>query len=66
MEADTSLPTVRLIRALEYLREFRGLPQMVRVDNGPEFISAKLDEWCRKHKITPVFVQPGNRCKMAM
>jgi putative transposase len=59
IEADTSLPTVRLIRALEYLQEFRGLPKMIRVDNGPEFISAKLDEWCRKHKITLVFIQPG-------
>jgi putative transposase len=59
IETDTSLPTVRLIRSLEYLHEFRGLPQMIRVDNGPEFISAKLDEWCRKHKITLVFIQPG-------
>ena len=59
IEADTSLPTVRLIRALEYLREFRGLPKMIRVDNGPEFISAKLDEWCKQHKTTLVFIQPG-------
>lgn len=59
IEADTSLPTVRLIRALEYLHEFRGLPKMIRVDNGPEFISAKLDDWCKKHKITLVFIQPG-------
>lgn len=59
IETDTSLPTVRLIRALEYLQEFRGLPKMIRVDNGPEFISAKLDQWCRNHKITLVFIQPG-------
>lgn len=39
IEADTSLPTMRLIRSLEYLKEFRGLPKMIRVDNGPEFIS---------------------------
>jgi len=59
MEADTSLPTLRLIRALEYLREFRGLPKMIRVDNGPEFISAKLDAWCKDNKIALVFIQPG-------
>ena len=59
MEADTSLPTVRLIRSLEYLREFRGLPKVIRVDNGPEFISAKLDVWCKQHQITLVFIQPG-------
>ena len=31
IETDLSLPTPRLIRVLEYLREFRGLPQMIRV-----------------------------------
>ena len=59
IEADTSLPTTRLIRTLEYLKEFRGLPEMIRVDNGPEFISSKLDLWCKEQKITLVFIQPG-------
>jgi putative transposase len=59
IESDLSLPTVRLIRVLEYLKEFRGTPQMIRVDNGPEFISHKLDGWCRENKITLAFIQPG-------
>lgn len=59
IEADLSLPTARVIRVLEYLREFRGLPRIIRVDNGPEFISHKLDEWCKQRKITLVFIQPG-------
>lgn len=59
IEADTSLPTARLIRILEYLKEFRGLPQTLRVDNGPEFISCKLDLWCKQHRIHLLFIQPG-------
>jgi putative transposase len=59
IETDTSLPTLRLIRCLEMLESIRGLPKMIRVDNGPEFISAQLDEWCRNKKITLVFIQPG-------
>jgi len=59
IESDLSLPTVRLIRVLEYLKEFRGLPKMIRVDNGPEFISHKLDLWCKEHKIDLMFIQPG-------
>jgi putative transposase len=59
IEADLSLPTLRVIRVLEYLKEFKGLPQIIRVDNGPEFISHKLDQWCRQNKITLVFIQPG-------
>jgi putative transposase len=59
IEADLSLPALRVIRVLEYLKEFKGLPNMIRVDNGPEFISHKLDAWCRQHKITLIFIQPG-------
>ena len=61
IETDLSLPTLRLIRVLEYLREFRGLPKMIRVDNGPEFISHKLDLWCRQHNIELAFIQPGKQ-----
>lgn len=59
MEADLSLPTLRVIRVLEYLKEFRGLPQMIRADNGPEFISDALDQWCRENSITLAYIQPG-------
>lgn len=59
MEADLSLPTLRVIRVLEYLKEFRGLPQMIRADNGPEFISDALDQWCRENNITLAYIQPG-------
>ena len=51
IETNTSLPTVRLIRSLEYLKEFRGLPKTIRVDNGPGFISVKLDQWCKEQDI---------------
>jgi len=59
IEADTSLPTTRLIRSLQYLKEFRAIPKMIRVDNGPEFISSQLDEWCKQNGITLIFIQPG-------
>lgn len=59
MEADLSLPATRVIRVLEYLKEFRGLPQMIRADNGPEFISDALDQWCRENNITLAYIQPG-------
>ena len=59
MEVDTSLPALRVIRVLERLKEHRSLPAMIRVDYGPEFISAKLDHWCREHNITLTYIQPG-------
>ena len=57
--ADTSLPSLRVIRTLKKLLLIRGTPDMIRVDNGPEFISDKLDSWCKDKKIQLVFIQPG-------
>lgn len=59
IETDTSLPSLRVIRVLERLKQSRGLPEMIRVDNGPEFISRKLDLWCKDQKITLAFIQRG-------
>lgn len=59
VEVDTSLPALRVIRVLQAIQEVRPLPQMIRVDNGPEFISHKLDAWCRQHNITLHHIQPG-------
>ncbi len=58
IETDTSPPSQRVIRVLEQLKETRGMPNMIRVDNGPEFISHKLDAWCKDHKITLAFFLP--------
>ncbi len=59
VEADTSMPTLRVIRVLENLVNKRGAPANIRMDNGPEFISHKLEEWCTKRRITLQFIQPG-------
>lgn len=59
IEADTSIPSLRVIRVLERLKEARGLPKMIRVDNGPELISHKLDIWCKTNKVELAFIQPG-------
>ena len=61
MEVDTSLPCLRVIRVLERLVAQRGCPASIRCDNGPEFISQKLEEWCshESRKIQLQFIQPG-------
>ena len=59
IEVDTSLPALRVIRTLEQIKQYRALPQMIRVDNGPELISDKLDAWCKANNIQLAFIQPG-------
>jgi putative transposase len=50
---------MRVIQVLNRLMFSRGTPKMIRVDNGPEFISNKLDAWCKDNNIQLVFIQPG-------
>lgn len=59
IEIDTSLPSLRITRVLNRIIEQRGKPANLRSDNGPEFISHVLQEWCEKHKITMQYIQPG-------
>lgn len=59
VEIDTSLPALRVIRTLQRLIEMRSKPETIRVDNGPEFISDKLHQWCEDRKIRLQFIQPG-------
>jgi putative transposase len=42
IEADFSLPVIRVIRALDQIIEWRGKPDRLRCDNGPEFISQAI------------------------
>ena len=46
IEIDTSQPAERVIRALEQLKEWRGLPKAIRCDNGPEYTAQCLVNWC--------------------
>lgn len=56
---DTSLTSSRVIRELEKLIEWRGKPEKIRVDNGPEFIAGAMEIWSAKLGITLQFIQKG-------
>lgn len=59
IEVDTSLRAERVVIALERLKDWRGVPQMIRLDNGPELTSAKLQAWCEANDVELRFIQPG-------
>jgi len=59
LEVDFSLPGPRVVRVLEWLRETRGLPEEIVIDNGPEFVSVALDRWAWQNKVKLRFIQPG-------
>jgi putative transposase len=59
IEVDTSLRSTRVVRVLERLKETRGLPDVIRVDNGPEFLGECFVEWCQAHGIFIEYIEPG-------
>jgi len=59
IEVDTSLPAKRVVRVLTQLKEWRGLPQAIRLDNGPEFIAGELALWCEENLVDLWFIEPG-------
>lgn len=59
VEVDTSLPALRVIRELDKIVETREAPEVLRIDNGPEFISHQLQQWCENRNIKLLYIQPG-------
>ena len=56
---DTSIPGGRVVRTLDQLVEWRGKPEAIRVDNGPEYLSRVFADWCRDHGVKLIYIQPG-------
>ena len=44
---------------LDRLAIERGLPETIRVDNGPEFAGKALDEWAYRNGVKLHFIEPG-------
>ncbi len=65
IEVDTSLPAERVIRVLEMLLLWRGVPHQIRMDNGPELISHRLEAWAKGHDIELAHIQPGKPAQNA-
>jgi putative transposase len=56
---DTSLLAERVIRILEQVMSWRGRPQALRLDNGPELIVDQFMAWCGERGIELRYIQPG-------
>jgi putative transposase len=59
IEVDTSLPSRRLVRVFEQLKSERGMPDVLRTDNGPEFLGQVFTDWCEENvsvHFTPSFL----------
>jgi putative transposase len=44
---------------VEQVVAWRGQPQAIRLDNGPELIADRFMSWCAEHAIELRYIQPG-------
>jgi putative transposase len=59
IEVDLSLTSQRVVRVLERIAEWRGLPGKLRFDNGPEFTGIAVAEWAERNNVELEFIKPG-------
>lgn len=66
IEVDTSLPGLRVVRVLERLRERRGTPTAIQLDNGTEFTSRVVDQWAYQRGVALHFIERGKPTQNAL
>lgn len=50
---------------LDQIAEERGLPNEIRIDNGPEFISTKQEVWAETNTVKVEHIKPGKPAQNA-
>jgi putative transposase len=59
IEIDTSITSERLVRVFKRLQQQHGLPQVLRTDNGPEFLGEAFTGWAKTAGMAIQYIQPG-------
>ena len=57
--ADSSISGHYVCRVLDRAARFRGYPQAIRTDQGPEFTGKALDQWAYQHGVDLKLIQAG-------
>jgi len=57
--AGSSIKGDTVVDILDSISSHRGLPERIRVDNGPEFVSKALDNYSYQNNIKLEFSRPG-------
>ncbi len=59
IEVNQHLGGQQVVEILTQVASERRRPEKIRVDNGPEFTSKKLDQWAYLNKVELDFSRPG-------
>jgi putative transposase len=59
IEIDYSFPAYKVVKLIKRIIEWRGTPEEIRSDNGPEFIAKDFEVFCENSGIAHVRIQKG-------
>jgi len=59
IEVDFRLGGQRVVEVLNRISQEKGVPKLIRVDNGTEFTSKRLDQWAYLNGVKLDFSRPG-------
>lgn len=60
LRVERSLTSEHLLETLACLFVYRGVPEHIRSDNGPEFTANALKKWLGKVGVKTLFIAPGS------
>lgn len=66
IHAEKTLRGTDVVQTLEKLKQTRGVPQFIRIDNGPECIAKALELWACQEGVRLHFSRPGKPSDNAM
>ena len=59
IEIESAISGIQVTRILDRLRAERGLPKVIRTDNGKEFCGRAMVEWAHSNGMTLRLIEPG-------
>lgn len=59
LKVEKSFVSERVCETLEELVASHGVPQALRMDNGPEFVALVLRGWCHRKGVNSAYITPG-------
>jgi putative transposase len=60
MEVGRRMTGTEVVKILEALMALEGVPEHLRCDNGPEFVSSAVRAWVKKAGISALYIAPGS------
>jgi putative transposase len=59
IEIDTGISAQRVVRILDQIASWRGFPNKIRFDNGPELTALAVADWAEENGVKLEFIKPG-------